>query len=195
METPRLRLAAATANAGKAREFAAILSAALGGAVEVLPASGVAYPPEGTDYAENAVAKALAAAAATGLAAVADDSGLEVPRLGGWPGPLSARIGGTDAERRRVLLDRMKGLPPPLRAARFVCVAALARPGGAAETFRGEWSGRIVDVERGVGGFGFDPLFEDPETLRTAAEMTAEEKDARSHRGSAFRALAAALRR
>lgn len=182
-----MRLVVATENAGKAREIASLL----GGVAEVEIVKGLKYPPEGDDYEANAVAKAVAAAAATGLPAVADDSGLEVEAFAGWPGTMSARIGATDAERRAVVLRRLASLGCAKgRRARFVCVAAIAWPDGRAETFRGEWDGRIVE-ERGAGGFGYDPIFEDPDLGLTAAEMPPEEKNARSHRGKAFRALAA----
>jgi XTP/dITP diphosphohydrolase len=186
-----MKIAVASTNPGKAREIGDLLR----DVADVVPAAGVAYPPEGDDYAANAVAKARAAAAATGRPAVADDSGLEIEAFASWPGPISARIGATDAERRAVVLRRLASLGCAKGGrARFVCVAAVAWPDGRTATFRGEWAGRIVAEERGAGGFGYDSIFEDPETGKTAAEMTPEEKAARSHRGKAFRALAERLR-
>ena len=183
----------ATRNAGKAREVAAILADL---DLRVAPLDdGVALPEEGDEYAANAIAKALAAARATGCVALGDDSGLEVDALGGAPGPFSARYGGAgldDAGRVAALLRALEAVPDPERGARFVCVAAVATPLGDVATARGVCVGRLLRAPRGAGGFGYDPIFAVGE--RTLAELPAAAKDALSHRGRAFRALAPALR-
>lgn len=154
----------------------------------------------GTTFEENAVLKARFYHQRTGMAVLADDSGLEVDPLSGFPGLHSARFLGcsaSDAERCRnlVAMLRQTGLPQEQWRARFVCVLALALPGCPVETFRGEWRGLIVAEPRGEHGFGYDPIFLDPRLERTAAELTCEEKNARSHRGAALRQLAARLAR
>jgi len=186
------RLAVATANAGKLREIRAILAGLdleLVGLAELPP---VALPEEGDDYAANAVAKARAVARASGIAAVADDSGLEVDALGGAPGPRSARYGGPgldDAGRVARLLEALAGVPRAGRGARFVCVAALAEPGGSARTARGECAGRILVAPRGSGGFGYDPVFWLEELGAAMSELPAALKSRVSHRGRAFGVL------
>ncbi|HSJ96022.1 MAG TPA: non-canonical purine NTP pyrophosphatase, partial [Myxococcota bacterium] len=149
------------------------------------------------DYAANAAAKALAAARASGLPALGDDSGLEVEALGGAPGPRSARFGGPgldDAGRTRALLAALDGVPAERRGARFVCVAALATPDGVVATARGECPGRIATEPRGSAGFGYDPIFETAPGGPTMAELPEAEKERISHRGRAFRALGPSLR-
>jgi XTP/dITP diphosphohydrolase len=183
----------ATSNPGKLIEIRAILGdlplslRALGAFPEVL------LPEEGDDYEGNAVAKAQAVARDAGRPALADDSGLEVAGLGGAPGPRSARYGGPDlddAGRVAALLKAMVGLTGEERRARFVCVAALATPGGEVVTARGECLGRILDAPRGRGGFGFDPIFGVADGGgRSMAEVPAERKNEISHRAHAFRAL------
>ncbi len=188
-----MALVLATRNAGKAREVASIL-AALDVRIEPL-AADVMLPEEGDSYEANAVAKALAAARATGCVALGDDSGLEVDALGGAPGPLSARYGGAgldDAARSAALLAALEAVPDAARGARFVCVAAVATPRGEVATARGVCEGRLLRAPRGDGGFGYDPIFAVGES--TMAELPAAEKDALSHRGRAFRALLPALR-
>ena len=188
-----MALVLATRNAGKAREVASIL-AALDVRIEPL-AADVMLPEEGDSYEANAVAKALAAARATGCIALGDDSGLEVDALGGAPGPLSARYGGAgldDAARSAALLAALEAVPDAERGARFVCVAAVATPRGDVATARGVCEGRLLRAPRGNGGFGYDPIFAVGES--TMAELPAAEKDALSHRGRAFRALLPALR-
>jgi XTP/dITP diphosphohydrolase len=168
--------------------------AELGLQIEALDAN-VVLPEEGDGYEANAVAKALAAARATGCIALGDDSGLEVDALGGAPGPLSARYGGPgldDTARTAALLDALAAVPDPERSARFVCVAAVATPQGDVATASGVCEGRLLRAPRGSGGFGYDPIFAIGEA--TMAELPAAEKDARSHRGRAFRALIPALR-
>ena len=188
----------ATRNAGKIAELARILGPAgiviLG--LDAFPGVGD-VEETGATFAENALAKARGAATATGIPAIADDSGLEVEALGGAPGVLSARYAGeprSDARNNEKLLAALAGIPGEKRAAAFRCVAAAARPEGRAVWEEGCWPGRIGDAPRGAGGFGYDPLFVDPETGLTAAELPPAEKDARSHRGRAFRALLPRLR-
>ncbi len=188
-----MKVVVATRNAGKLREVAAIL-AGLPIELVALP-DAVALPPEGDAYEPNAVAKAVAAARATGCAALGDDSGLEVDALGGAPGPHSARWGGDaldDAGRNAKLLAALAGVPDAARSARYVCVAALATPDGESATARGICEGAILRAPRGAGGFGYDPIF--GIDGRSAAELAPAEKHAVSHRGRAFRALADRLR-
>jgi XTP/dITP diphosphohydrolase len=187
-----VKVVLATRNAGKLREVAAILAAR---SIEVvaLP-EGVALPEEGDAYEANAIAKARAAARATGCVALGDDSGLEVAALGGAPGVRSARWGGyglDDAARNERLLAALDGVPEAARGAQFVCVAAVATPDGRVATARGSCAGRILDAPRGAHGFGYDPVF--GIGARALAELPEAEKDALSHRGRAFRALAAQI--
>ncbi len=153
----------------------------------------VETPETGATFEENAALKATAAAAATGLVALADDSGLEVAALGGRPGILSQRYGATDQDRIARLLAELAGVRR--RAARFVAAVAIAWPDGRVETVRGTVEGEITREPRGSGGFGFDPVFQPTGESRTMAEMTAEEKNAISHRGKAFGAAVEVLRR
>ena len=193
----RGRLVVATANEGKLAELARILAAC---GYKCLPQSafGIEPAPEtGATFEENALQKAEQAARAAGLPAVADDSGLEVDALGGKPGVRSARYAGEGAGDRaniEKLLSELAGVPQGRRGARFRCVAAFVEPGGGAPLVaRGEWRGRILATPRGTGGFGYDPVFYDPLRGRTAAELSAAEKDEASHRGRAFRELAGLL--
>jgi XTP/dITP diphosphohydrolase len=191
------RVVLATGNPGKLREVRALLAALPIELVGLAEIGAVVLPEEGDDYAANAAAKALAAARASGLLALGDDSGLEVDALGGAPGPRSARYGGPgldDAGRARALLAALAGVPPERRAARFVCVAALAAPDGVIATTRGECPGWITEAPRGAAGFGYDPVFARTPGGLTLAELPDEEKGRISHRGKAFRALAPALR-
>jgi XTP/dITP diphosphohydrolase len=183
----------ATRNAGKLAELRRMLG---GGPVEIVGLADVpAFPdaPEtGATFAENALAKARDAAAATGLPAVADDSGLAVEALNGMPGVLSARWSGRhgdDHANLELLLGQLADVPDERRGAAFVCAAALVVPGGLETVVHGEWPGRIVRAPRGSGGFGYDPIFVPDGDERTSAELSPEEKDAASHRGRAFRAL------
>jgi XTP/dITP diphosphohydrolase len=188
----------ATRNAGKLAELRRMLA---GGPVEIVGLADVpAFPdaPEtGATFAENALAKARDAAAATGLPAVADDSGLTVEALNGMPGVLSARWSGRHGDDRanlELLLAQLADVPDERRGAAFVCAAALAVPGGLETVVHGVWPGRIVRAPRGSGGFGYDPIFVPDGDERTSAELSPEEKDAASHRGRAFRALLPHLR-
>ena len=195
-ETMPTRLLIATSNRGKLREFELLLGA--GFALEGLALHPeVQLPPEGSDYAENAAAKARTAARASGLAALADDSGIELEALGGAPGPHSARFGGAgldDAGRVRLLLAELRRCGASAsRAARFVCVAALALPSGEVHIARGECAGRILDAPRGARGFGYDPVFAPGGEARSMAELTEAEKNRISHRARALAALAPEL--
>jgi XTP/dITP diphosphohydrolase len=189
---PAVRLLVATSNLGKIAEIGRLLAS--------LPVAVVGldqYPDfPGSDepfatFHENAAHKALEAAKHAGCLALADDSGLEVQALGGRPGVLSARYGRDDAERIARLLGELSGVSGDARAARFVCVVALAAPGGVLGTWEGTVSGVIAAAPRGANGFGFDPVFVYQD--RTFAELSPEEKNAVSHRGQALRAFAADL--
>jgi len=183
------RLLLGTRNTGKVGELRALLR---GLDVELQSVDELADPPpdppeDAATYAENAISKALAYARATGLATIADDSGLEVEALGGAPGVRSRRYFGEDvapADRNRMLLALLDGVTE--RAARFVSVIALAQPDGRVETFDGEVRGEIGSVPR-------DPLFIIAGDGRTMAELTQAEKNAISHRGLAGAKLRAAL--
>jgi XTP/dITP diphosphohydrolase len=194
---PVERLVLATANEDKAREIVAIVEAACGSAIVLLP-----RPPDvpeveetGETLEENALLKAHALAAAAGLPALADDTGLEVDALGGAPGVFSSRYSGehaTYAENVAKLLREMSGATD--RRARFRTVAALSVPGGEPILAEGSVEGEIATEARGAGGFGYDPVFVPAGAGgRTFAEMDLAEKNAWSHRGRAFRAMAAKL--
>lgn len=188
----------ATSNAGKLTEFRAIL--------EKFPAAGalplrlhalgefppIEFPDEGGDYLANAVAKAQAAATQLGLAALADDSGLEVEGLDGAPGAYSARYGGpglSDRSRAAHLLAQLTGFRGVARRATFVCTAALVWPDGATLTAHGECRGVILEGPRGDGGFGYDPVFQPDGYDRAMAELPDELKNRISHRALALAAL------
>jgi XTP/dITP diphosphohydrolase len=187
------RLLLASGNAGKLRELRELLQPA--GWRVLAPAEvdlGAVTVLEGSrSYLENATAKAVAYARASGLPALADDSGLEVDALDGGPGVLSARFGGpaasNDRERCALLLRRLDGLPRARRGARFRAVLVLALPGGATFAREGAVDGRIAEAKRGASGFGYDPVFELPGG-RTMAEL-GEEKQRISHRARALSAM------
>jgi XTP/dITP diphosphohydrolase len=189
-----VKIVLASGNAGKLRELAAIL-APLGH--EVIPQSsfGIETPPEtGATFLENALLKARHAAAGSGLPALADDSGIEVDALGGWPGVYSARYAGegaTDRANLEKLLDELLGTSPEKRTARYRCVIVLAHSANDAEPLvaLGTWEGRILTAPQGTGGFGYDPIFQPAGMTVTAAELSAAEKNVHSHRGQALRAL------
>jgi XTP/dITP diphosphohydrolase len=186
------RLLFATTNQGKLAELRGLL----GPSAEVLSLADVPAAPEveedAATFEGNAVKKARTWLERTGVAALADDSGLCVDALGGAPGVQSARYAETDALRIARLLKELEGVPPEKRTARFACVLALARPDGSLELARGTCEGRIGFAPRGVHGFGYDPIFELPDG-RTLAELTREQKSGLSHRGQAFAALKARL--
>lgn len=192
MSPDPLELVLASANAGKCREFRSLLRGRALRLRSLADFAPLALPEEGDDYEENARRKALCVSRALGLAALADDSGLEVEGLGGAPGPSSARYGGPgldDAGRVAHLLAELRRRPGASRRARFVCVAALARPGGEVLLARGECSGQILDAPRGGQGFGYDPIFQPDGERVSMAELGAARKDELSHRGRALRAL------
>jgi XTP/dITP diphosphohydrolase len=157
-------------------------------------------PETGATFEENALAKARDAFRATGLACVADDSGLEVDALNGMPGVLSARWSGRhgdDLANTSLLLGQLQDVPDSRRGAAFVSACALVYRAGDAQketVVRGVWTGSIVREPRGDGGFGYDPVFLPSGSSRTAAELSPEEKDAVSHRGRALALLVSALR-
>jgi XTP/dITP diphosphohydrolase len=187
----------ATKNSGKLAEMRTLLGdlpLALRGLAD-LPR--IELPPEGDDYAANAVAKARAVARATGLPALGDDSGLEVDALGGRPGVHSARYGGPgrdDAARVALLLHELASVPEAQRSARFVCVVAIVTPDGDSVVASGSCEGRILAAPRGEGGFGYDPVFAAEGRNVSLAELAADEKNRLSHRGRAVAALLAKLR-
>ena len=194
---PRLLLA--SANQGKLRELRTILE---GLPVELvgLAEAGLGEPPEveetGDTFLANALIKARAYAAWAGMAAVADDSGLEVDALGGAPGVRSARYAGqgaSDQANLDRLLAALHGLPPDRRTARFRCAAVLVDPDRGEWHAEAAWEGRILETSRGSGGFGYDPVFLPEGWDRTSAEVDQATKDAASHRGKAFRALRPAI--
>ncbi|MDM7855926.1 RdgB/HAM1 family non-canonical purine NTP pyrophosphatase [Cellulomonas alba] len=199
MTAPRLVLA--THNAHKIGELRAILAPALpdldADAVVGARDVGAAEPVEdGVTFAENALIKARALAAFTGLPAVADDSGLAVDVLGGSPGIFSARWAGRhgdDAANLALLVAQVADVPERHRGARFVCAAALVTPDGREVVETGTLEGTLAFAPRGERGFGYDPILVPAGETRTCAELTAGEKNAISHRGQAFRALAPAI--
>jgi XTP/dITP diphosphohydrolase len=150
-------------------------------------------PESGLTFAENALIKAREGVARSGLPTVADDSGLAVDALNGMPGVFSARWSGRhhdDLANLELVLSQIADLPDSVRGATFVCAAALAVPDGREWTVHGEMRGRLVRSPRGTGGFGYDPIFVVDGETRTNAELSPVAKDAISHRGKAFRALA-----
>jgi XTP/dITP diphosphohydrolase len=180
------RVVLATRNAGKIAELNRILAVGL----EAFP-DAPDVPETGLTFADNALLKARAIAACTGLPAVSDDSGLAVDALHGMPGVLSARWAGShgaDDANLDLLLGQLADVGE--RGAAFVCVAALALPGGAEWTATGVLAGTLIRDRRGVNGFGYDPIFVPEGLATTTAELAPAEKDAISHRGRAFRAIA-----
>jgi len=195
----------ATRNAAKLRELTRILGAEDSGGTQITLAGLDEFPgapdvPEtGATFEENALLKARAIARYTGLPAVADDSGLCVDALGGMPGVFSARWEGGHGDDRsnlELVLAQVADVPDARLGAQFVCAAALVVPGSASREWvvTGQVEGRLVRVPRGSGGFGYDPIFLPDGFDQTTAEMTADAKDAISHRGRAFRALAPFIR-
>ncbi|OGP60943.1 MAG: non-canonical purine NTP pyrophosphatase, RdgB/HAM1 family [Deltaproteobacteria bacterium RBG_13_61_14] len=185
-----MKIIVATRNPGKLREIRLGLE---GLAVELLSLADFPAAPEveedGDSFAANAVKKARALCADTGIPALADDSGLEVDALQGAPGIRSARFAGegaTDAENNAKLLSLLHGVRPEKRTARFRCVIALAWPDGRVDTVEGIVEGRILEVPRGDQGFGYDPLFYSSELNASFAEVVTEVKLRASHRGKAL---------
>ncbi len=189
------RLLLATRNAGKLAELRRLLDSAVPG-VDVVGLADVEDYPEapetGATFADNALLKAREATRHTGLAAVADDSGLTVDALSGMPGVLSARWAGRhgdDDANTALLLSQLSDVPDERRGAAFVCAAALVTPDGTERVLEREWRGRVIREKRGTNGFGYDPVFVPDGLDVTSAELEPAEKDARSHRGQAFAAL------
>jgi XTP/dITP diphosphohydrolase len=199
-------LVLATGNAGKLREFRALLQG-LPLRVEPQSAFGVTPADEtGTSFLDNALLKARHAALATGAAVIADDSGLEVDALQGAPGVWSARFAGPaadDAANNARLLEALAGLGADQRRARYRCVLVYLPAGlgprdpadAAPLIAEGVWEGVIIDTPRGDGGFGYDPYFWVPELGKTAAELDPVDKNRLSHRGTAMRAMRELLER
>ncbi len=192
-------LVLATNNRGKLLELQTLLSPL---AIEVVPQSqftSVAAEETGLSFVENAILKARHAARASGLPAIADDSGIEVDALRGAPGIYSARYAGaqaSDQENLEKLLRELRDVSAERRTARYCCALAFMRWETDASPLvcQASWEGRIIDAPRGTGGFGYDPIFE-VEPGVTAAELSADEKNRRSHRGKALRQLATELDR
>lgn len=187
----------ASGNAGKIREIARLLEG-LGIEVIAQSALGVDDADEtGSTFAENSLIKARHAAEETGLPAIADDSGLVVDALDGAPGVYSARYSGpgaTDESNIEKLLAALKDVAPNARMAAFHCAASFVTPDDpAALVFEGEWRGSILEQRQGDGGFGYDPVFLDSASGLSAAMLTAEQKNERSHRGKALRGLVALI--
>jgi XTP/dITP diphosphohydrolase len=190
----------ATGNAGKVAELSTLLAeAGLDLQVSSQAALGVSVPAEtGATFVENALTKARHAARATGLPAIADDSGLVVDALGGAPGVRSARFAGEQADDGANIAKLLDLLAQPslARTAHFYCVlVALEHPDDAAPLIAsGSWHGEIASAPRGTNGFGYDPVFFDPALRRTAAELDAKQKNRVSHRGKALRGLVELLK-
>jgi XTP/dITP diphosphohydrolase len=192
------RLLLATRNLGKLEELQRILDEALGvGAFRLLSLSDVdeyeELPETGLTYADNALLKAREGVRHTGLPTVADDSGLAVDVLNGMPGIFSARWSGRhgdDAGNLNLVLAQIFDVAEPHRGAAFVCSAVLVLPDGREFTVERDLRGELIRAPRGDGGFGYDPIFRPEGETRTSAELLPSEKDAISHRGRAFRALA-----
>ncbi|WP_132470725.1 RdgB/HAM1 family non-canonical purine NTP pyrophosphatase [Rhodococcus sp. SMB37] len=199
------RVLVASRNAKKLRELQRVLDAADIAGIELVGLDAVPPYPEapetGATFEENAAAKARDGALATGMACIADDSGLEIDALNSMPGVLSARWSGThgdDGANTALVLAQLSDVPDERRGAAFVSACAFAVPGVdgddvAVTVVRGEWRGAIARAPRGENGFGYDPVFVPEAGDRTAAELSAEEKDDASHRGRALTLLVPAL--
>jgi XTP/dITP diphosphohydrolase len=192
--TGRMKIVLASANAGKQREFAALLTPARFELVLQSELGVTSVDESGVSFAENALLKAQHAARRTGLAALADDSGIEVDALGGRPGVYSARyagLGASDGDNNALLLRELQAVPDARRTARYRCVLVLMRhPEDASPlVVDGVWEGRIAQAPSGTGGFGYDPLFIPKGMACTAAELDPAEKNRISHRALALKAL------
>jgi len=186
-----MKLVVASHNKGKVREIEELLEP-LG--FDIVGAEGLAEPDEtGATFEDNAILKARAACEATGLAALADDSGLSVDALDGAPGIYSARWAGESKDFASAMARVERELAGRDASARFVCVLALARPGEDVQTFRGEVHGRLVFPPRGAKGFGYDPIFVAGGMTETFGEIDPKLKHAISHRAEAFAKFVAAL--
>lgn len=191
-----MKLLVASNNAKKLGELEKILADAGIDSVELVPLRDVDPYDEpvenGRTFADNALIKAHAGAQATGLACIADDSGIAVEELNGMPGVLSARWSGqhgNDVANNELLLAQMEHVPSERRQAAFVSVCALVTPAGQEHVAEGRWPGTLLTAPRGEAGFGYDPLFQPEGDTRSSAEMTPEEKNAASHRGRALAQL------
>lgn len=191
-----MKLLVASNNAKKLGELEKILADAGIDSVALVPLRDVEPYDEpvedGRTFADNALIKAHAGAQATGLACIADDSGIAVEELNGMPGVLSARWSGqhgNDAANNELLLAQMEHVPSERRQAAFVSVCALVTPAGQEHVAEGRWPGTLLAAPRGESGFGYDPLFQPEGDTRSSAEMTPEEKNAASHRGRALAQL------
>ncbi len=201
---PTTRVVLASRNAKKLEELRRVLAEAAPG-VELVGLDAVPEFDEtvenGATFAENALLKARDAVNAAGLPAIADDSGLEVDALNGMPGVLSARWAGRgedgrlrgDAANLRLVLDQVAQVPDARLGAAFVCAAALVLPDGGEHVVEGRMEGSLIRTPRGTNGFGYDPIFLPADSALTTAELASADKDAISHRGVAFRALAPVL--
>jgi len=193
-----VRVILASSNKGKLRELSALL-APLGYDLIAQNTLGIDTPPEtGDTFAANALLKARHAAAAAGFPALADDSGIEVDALGGRPGIYSARYAGegaSDQDNLQKLLSEMRGVPEGKRTARYQCVIAFVTAANDPQPIlaTGTWDGTLISEPRGLGGFGYDPIFIPSGFDRTAAELEPGEKNSLSHRGQALRALVGRL--
>lgn len=192
-----MRILVASGNPGKLRELRKLAEDL---PVEVVGPADLGEPlpdveEDGATFAKNAAKKALAAAKASGLPALADDSGICVDALGGAPGVRSARYSGEepaadrDEQNNRKLLLELRDVPAARRGAHFACALCLAFPDGTLHQVEGRWEGRIAFTPRGGGGFGYDPLFLLPHMGKTAAELAPEEKARLGHRGQAMRRM------
>ena len=191
-----MKLLVASNNAKKLGELEKILADAGIDSVELVPLRDVEPYDEpvedGRTFADNALIKAHAGAQATGLACIADDSGIAVEELNGMPGVLSARWSGqhgNDEANNELLLAQMEHVPEQRRQAAFVSVCVLVTPAGQEHVAEGRWPGTLLTAPRGEAGFGYDPLFQPEGDTRSSAEMTPEEKNAASHRGRALAQL------
>lgn len=187
------KLIFATSNEGKLKEIRAILGD-LGYEILSMKEAGidVNIVEDGATFEENAIIKAKTVMEASGCLTLADDSGLEVDYLGKEPGVMSARYMGEKTSYRiknQIIIDRLHGVPAPVRTARFVCVVAAAFPDGRIETRRATMEGQIAEEPAGENGFGYDPIFYLPDRKMTSAQISPEEKNAISHRGKALRAI------
>lgn len=192
------RLLLASRNPGKLTELRRMLAGHEGlTVVGLADLPGYVEPPEtGATFEENALIKARAAAAAAGLPALGEDSGLAVDALNGMPGVLSARWSGRhgdDLANLRLVLAQLADVPDGCRGAQFVSVAALVLPDGTEHVVTAHWRGTLTRQPRGTGGFGYDPIFVPDGDDRTSAQYEPGEKDAASHRGQALRAMLPAL--
>jgi XTP/dITP diphosphohydrolase len=185
------RIVLATGNAGKLKEIKDIFS---GVNIDIAAQSEFDTPEaieDGLSFVENAIKKARNAAAFTGMAALSDDSGIEVDALNGEPGIHSARYAGDDESNIQRLIRELDGVPEEKRTARFQCVMVFIRHANdpVPVITQGVWEGRILEAVQGEGGFGYDPVFFVPERACSAAELSAEDKNRLSHRGKALRQM------